>query len=125
VPFAQDCVADQYILRDRKVHKLYGDTGELLELHLTLPEFFAAVDASPVEFLAMEPLQLHQKNGGVLLPGHVLHVYPPFCTQQAEHGVSVKAVPYKEAMAFLSSFSQQMPSMSNGQAFHFKVVPWP
>jgi hypothetical protein len=78
VPFAQDCVADQYILRDRKVHKLYGDTGELLELHLTLPEFFAAVDASPVEFLAMEPLQLHQKNGGVLLPGQVLHVYPPF-----------------------------------------------
>ena len=32
VPFAQDCVADQYLLRDRTVHKLFAETGELESL---------------------------------------------------------------------------------------------
>jgi hypothetical protein len=29
VPFAQDCVADQYVLRDRVVQKLEAETGNL------------------------------------------------------------------------------------------------
>ena len=123
VPFAQDCVADQYILRERKVHKLQAETGELVPLDLSLPEFFAAIQANPVEFLAMQPLLLHQGNGGSLAPGQVLHVYPPFCTKEAANGVSVKPVPIQEALAFLSDFSRQVSSLAEGETIQFNVVP--
>lgn len=123
VPFAQNCVADQYILRERQVHKLQADTGQLVALGLSLPEFFAAIQTDPIEFLAMEPLLLHKQSGGSLAPGHVLHVYPPFCTQEAANGVSVRPVPICEAIAFLSDFSRQISALAEGQTFQFKVVP--
>lgn len=123
VPFAQDCVADQYVLRERKVHRLEAETGNLKALGLSLPEFFGAVQASPVEFLSMEPLLRYQQEGGSLQPGQVLHAYPPFCTEQAAHGVSLKAVPVSEALEFLSDFARQLSGLEPGQSFHMKVVP--
>ncbi|WP_374569517.1 hypothetical protein [Ideonella sp.] len=123
VPFAQDCVADQYVLRDRKVHKLEAETGHLVALGLSLPEFFAAVQSSPIEFLTMQPLLRHQQDGGSLEPGQVLHVYPPFCTKEAANGVSLKPVPVQEAIAFLADFSSQISSLAPGQKFSVKVVP--
>lgn len=108
VPFAQDCVADQFILRDGVVHKLESETGHLASLDLSLSAFFGAVQADPVEFLAMQPLLRHQQDGGVLQPGQVLHVYPPFCTREAADGVSLRAVPVSEALAFLADFSRQI-----------------
>jgi hypothetical protein len=123
VPFAQDCVADQYILRERVVHKLEAETGQLSSLGLALPEFFASVQTDPVEFLGMHPLLRHQQDGGALLPGQVLHVYPPFCTKEAANGVSLKAVPVGEALAFLADFSRQISSLAEGESFRVKVVP--
>src|SRR5262249_39670927 len=89
IPFAQDCVADQYILRERVVHKLEAETATLTSLDLTLPEFCEVVQTNPVEFLGMQPLLRFQQDGGVLQPGQVLHVYPPFCTKEAANGVSL------------------------------------
>jgi hypothetical protein len=56
VPFAQDCMADQFLLRDGQVCKLQSETGKVHSLDLRLPQFFAAVEADPVGFLAMHPL---------------------------------------------------------------------
>jgi hypothetical protein len=123
VPFAQDCVADQYVLRERVVHKLDAETGTLSSLELSLPKFLAAAEANPVEFLGMQPLQRYQHDGGALDPGQVLHVYPPFCTQEAADGVSLQAVPFNEAIAFLSGFARQVSGLAPGQQLHVKVVP--
>lgn len=123
VPFAQDCVADQYVLRDRVVHKLEAETGTLTPLGLSLPEFLAAAEANPVEFLGMQPLQRYQQDGGALQPGQVLHVYPPFCTREASNGVSLRAVPFSEALAFLSDFARQVSGLAPGQQLQVKVVP--
>lgn len=123
VPFAQDCVANQYVLRERVVHKLEAETGHLASLDLSLPEFFAAAQADPVEFLGMQPLLRHQRDGGILQPGQVLHAYPPFCTKEAADGVSLKAVPVSEAIAFLAELSRLVSSLSPGQAFSIRVVP--
>jgi hypothetical protein len=123
VPFAQDCVADQYVLRNRVVHKLEAETGTLCSLNLSLPEFLAAAEANPVEFLGMQPLQRYQQEGDALQPGQVLHVYPPFCTQEAANGVSLKAVPFSEAIAFLADFARQVSGLAPGQRVQVKVVP--
>ncbi len=123
IPFAQDCVADQYVLRDRVVYKLEAETGNLVSLGQSLPEFLAAAQANPIEFLGMQPLQRYQQDGGALEPGQVLHVYPPFCTQEAANGVSLNPVPYGEAIAFLSEFARKVSGLAPGQRLHVKVVP--
>jgi len=122
VPFAQDCVADQYILRERKVHKLEAETGELSFMDLSLPEFLSAVQAHPVEVLGMQPLLRHRQEGGALKPGQVLHVYPPFCTKEAANGVSLKAVPVQEAISYLSELSRVVSSLPDGRQIQITVV---
>ena len=123
IPFAQDCVADQYVLRQGRVHKLESETGGLVALGLSLGQFLAAVQDDPVEFLAMQPLLRHQQDGGSLQPGQVLHVYPPFCTREAEEGVSLKAVAVQEALRFLAEFSRHVSGLAPGQTVTVKVVP--
>jgi hypothetical protein len=122
-PFAQDCVADQFLLRDGAVYKLQSETGELESLGLNLRQFFSAVEADPVEFLAMQPLLRFQRDGRMLEPGQVLHIYPPFCTKEAASGVSLRAIYATEALAFLGNFSRQLTDTSNGERFQVRVVP--
>jgi len=123
VPFAQDCVADQFLLRGGVVHKLYSETGDIEDLDLNLPSFFAAVEADPIGFLSMHPLLQFQRDGGALLPGQVLHVYPPFCTKEAGAGVSLKPVSAIEALEFLAEFSSQLTGMAEGAKFRIQIVP--
>ena len=39
----------------------------------------------------------------------MLNVYPPFCTKEAENGVSLAAVPASERLHFLAELARQMP----------------
>lgn len=122
VPFAQDCVADQFILRNGQVFKLYCETGELENLDVTFAGFFDAVAADPIEFLGLHPLMQFQSTGGALQLGEVLHVYPPFCTKESANGVSLRAVPANEALEFLADFSAQINAVPNGAGIQVKVT---
>lgn len=121
VPFAQDCVADQYLLRERQVLKLHAETGELECLGLSLGAFLSASSNEPIGFLGLEPLLQIQEQGQYLAPGQVIHVYPPFCTKEAQNGVSLKPVSTVEAMAFLSGFSKQINALDNGNTIEFQI----
>jgi hypothetical protein len=48
-------------------------------------------------------------DGGRLEPGRLLHVYPPFCTEEAANGVQLDAVPAAERLHFLTELARQMP----------------
>ena len=122
-PFAQDCMADQFLLRDGVVCKLQSETGELRSLGLRLPQFFSAVEAHPVGFLAMQPLLRFQSEGNALKPGQVLQAYPPFCTTEARSGVSLRAMNAMEALAFLADFSRQTLNLADGDEIRVQVVP--
>lgn len=122
VPFAQDCVADQYLLRDRIVYKLHSETGEVECLELGLGSFLAAASADPVDFLGLQPLMQLQKKGLDLEPGQVISAYPPFCTEEAKRGVSLKPVAVREALLFLSEFSKQVGSVKNGEKVGIQVT---
>src|SRR5690242_6460929 len=56
IPFAEDCMGDQFLLRDWRVVRLRAETGQVEPLHMDLAEFFAAANADPVEFLSLQPL---------------------------------------------------------------------
>jgi hypothetical protein len=122
VPFAQDCVADQFLLRGGIVHKLASETGTVDCLSLSLRQFFLEVEANPVEFLQMHPLMRFRKDGGALQPGQVLGVWPPFCTKEAANGVSLRAIGAAGALAFLADFSRQVGNVADGQVIRIQLT---
>ncbi len=109
VPFAEDCVGDQFFLSNGQVLRLSAETGEVEPLRLKLSEFLHAANAEPVEFLSMEPLLSFQRDTGALPEGHLLMAYPPFCTNEAKDGVSLKPVPAVELHAFHAELAQSLP----------------
>jgi hypothetical protein len=113
VPFAQDAVGDQWLLRDEQVIHLATETGEIDPLGQTLSEFFEAARADPLAVLGLHPLLQFQQDGGTLLPGQLLSVWPPFCAVEAAEGVSLAAVPTEERLGFLAEFSRQLPPDGN------------
>jgi hypothetical protein len=118
VPFAQDAVGDQWLLRGTQVVRLAAETGELEALDHTFTEFLQAVVAAPVDVLGMHPLLQFRSEGGVLAPGQLLSVYPPFCTKESANGVNLAPVPVVERLDFLAELARQLP----GDAQAFRIV---
>lgn len=112
IPFAQDAVGDQYLLRDGTVHWLYGETGDMESLRTGMSEFFEAAKSNPDEYLGLDILRRFLRGGGVLRPGELLHIYPPLCTVEAQKGVSVTPVPAEERLRFLARFAEQVRGVS-------------
>lgn len=109
VPFAEDAVGDQWLLRDGGVLRLSAETGGTETLGITLAQFLTAVEVTPIDTLGLQPLMRFQAEGGRLRPGELLDVYPPFCTAQAAQGVHLAAVPTDERLRFLSQLAREMP----------------
>jgi hypothetical protein len=76
IPFGQDCVGDQFLLRDEIVHRLWAETGEMESLGCDFHAFLAQAAADPVAYLTLQPLLQFQAEGGSLQPGQLLSVYP-------------------------------------------------
>ena len=109
IPFAEDAVGDQWLLREGRVIRLLAETGDVEEGGQTFEEFLASVEQAPLDTLGLHPLLQFKTEGGALLPGQLLNVYPPFCTKEAAQGVSLGAVPTTERLDFLADLSHQLP----------------
>lgn len=82
IPFAQDCMGDQYVFRAGSVWHLLSETGELDDLELEFDEFIDEVVEDPVEFLSLYPLLEFMETGEELQPGELLAPSVPF-TEEA------------------------------------------
>ncbi|HEX6912498.1 MAG TPA: hypothetical protein VF142_18980 [Longimicrobium sp.] len=122
VPFGQDCVGDQYLLRGEHVIRLAAETGEVKALDLPLFPFLERACAEPDEFLSAAPLLLHLNEGGELPPGMLLHAHPPFATQQAAGGVSLRPVPADELLRDHAILARQIGTLPPGAAFRMRVT---
>jgi len=122
IPFAEDCVGDQFLIRDKEIIKLFSETGEIEKYGYGLSTFLDESSKNPVDFLGMEPLLQLQSNGSSLEPGQLIHVYPPFCTKEAKNGVSLKAVPSNEVLHFLYDFSKQISGLGENERVEVKIV---
>jgi hypothetical protein len=121
IPFAEDCLGDQFILRDGRVHRLAAETGELQPLDLGLAEFFHEVQSGPVEFLSLELLLQFQRDGGALEPGQLLAAYPPFCTEQSADGAHLAAISADERRRFLAHFAAHIRDVPDGGKIMFEI----
>ena len=121
VPFGQDCIGDQFILRNNTVYKLYAETGEIDCLQVNFTEFIKVCNENPMEYLSLEPLVLYENEGKKLKPGQLLNVYPPFCTKESENGISLNAIPTLEKLRFLMSFYKQIANVSDDSSIKIKL----
>lgn len=121
VPFAEDCMGDQFLLRNGQVWRLAAETGEIEPLDVGLAGFFEAVEDDPVGFLSLSPLIQFQRDGGRLEPGQLLAAFPPFCTRESANGVSLAAISVNERRRFLADISSQFRDVPDGGAIEFRV----
>lgn len=84
IPFAEDCLGDQYFWRLGTVWSLMCETGDVEDTELDIFEFLDAVVEDPVEFLSMEPLIIYLEENESLNARQMLHVEPSFLTE-ADH----------------------------------------
>lgn len=114
IPFAQDCLGDQFFLRQDIVYKLDAEIGEMKSLNIDLKTFISHFMEDPVDFLLLQPLLQYLNEGGVLKPGELLSIYPPFCTKESANGVSMKAIPMFDRISFLADFANQIANIPDG-----------
>lgn len=84
VPFAEDCVGDQYLLRGGEVVQLFAEVDEVEPLGLGLMAFIDAALVDAQDTLCTEPLEVFLRDHPALLPEHALEVIPPFCEDADE-----------------------------------------
>ena len=91
---------------------------------MDLEEFLKASQHDPVEFLSMEPLMAYQKQKDRWLePGQLIHVYPPFCFQEAEKGVSMRALPALEVIGFHADLAAKIADVPDGGKVQYSFEP--
>jgi hypothetical protein len=111
VPFGEDCVGDQFLLRSGSVYKLEAETGTVQCMAMDFETFLRRALETPLESLGLHPLLQFQRESGTLEPGKLLSVYPPFCTKESAQGVSLRAIPALERISFLADFARQIANL--------------
>jgi hypothetical protein len=114
VPFAQDALGDQYLLRGGEVLRLAAELGELQPLGIGLTDFLDAAERDPEGFLSLEPLYHFLDEGGVLRPGELLSVYPPFVAAESRNGVSIRPISAQERIRFLATLAKAVAGHDDG-----------
>ncbi|MBL8020474.1 MAG: hypothetical protein JNM27_12465 [Leptospirales bacterium] len=122
VPFAEDCMGDPFVLRDKKVYRLTLETA-YMEILGSLAEFFESIARDPRGVLHYEPLLKLKQQGSGLKPGQLIHAYPPYSTAQAANGVLLRAVPADAQIAYELDFFASVRDLPEGQTFRLKILP--
>lgn len=107
IPFAEDMLGDQFLLRDGRVLRLIAETGEIEEKESSLAAFLERVDSHPEDYLN---LSLTRE----IEPGFLLFAVPPFCIQMDTGGYSLKACPAHEVILIHADIARQIRSVPEG-----------
>jgi hypothetical protein len=123
VPFAEDALGHQFLLRDAIVHRLDAETGEMKSLAVDVAAFDAAVRADPVEYLRLQPLERFRAEGGELEPGELLSVYPPYVFNECGESISLRGIPTADRLAFLAELACAIRDVPEGARIAIPPLP--
>ena len=121
IPLAEDCFADQYLLREGQVIRLVGETGDIEAMECDWQEFLASVEADPIGYLNLGFLDRFREQFGPLAPGYLIHAYPPFVTIEGRNP-SLRAIPALELRSFHADFARQIRDVPDGGQIRVKVL---
>lgn len=113
IPFAQDQIGDQFLLREGRVIQLCGETGELEALTNSLEEFFSRVSQDIEGFLNVGLRHAMQ-------PGQLLLAYPPFVFQESGAGAALSPVRAGEVILFHAELARQLRDVPDGGQIELK-----
>jgi len=122
IPFGQDFLGNQFLLRHDEVWRLRSDTGEATGLAVGLAEFFDACKKDPIDFLGLELLAEYHQLHGMLEPGDLVHTMPPLCLRRDDKKLAMKSVPIDNALSFLAVFAKQVAEAPEGETVHLELV---
>lgn len=122
VPFAQDALGDQFLLRDGNVIRLLSESDEIEAFHLSLFDFVQNVQDDPIDFLSLQPLRNYWESGGTLEPGQLLSVLPPYVVDSGEHEHSYRAMSVEGRLNFLAHLAKEIRDIPDGEPIHFDVT---
>lgn len=115
IPFAQDQVGDQFLIRKTRVLRLSAETGDVEPLAKSLQDFFTRVNEDIEGFLRVG-------LGHTMQPGQLLLAYPPFVFQESGKGASLKPARAGEVILFHADLARQIRDVPDGGQVQFKVV---
>lgn len=121
IPFAQDALGDQYLLRDDGVWHLCAEADEVFPFAKSLAKFLDASARDPVRFLTLGPLVEFWDQGGTLEPGQLLSVYPPLIMRKDVGGYSYRAVSVGDRFDALATFAAQVRDLPDGATITLSV----
>ncbi len=123
VPFGEDALGDQYLIRNTSVMRLAAETGQTEDLGVAVPAFLERASQDPIQYLRLEPLYRFRADGGVLAPGRLLFAYPPFSTKEAAGGtVSLKDAPWSQVLRFHAEWAAKVRGLKPGTKLQVKVT---
>jgi hypothetical protein len=115
IPFAQDQVGDQFLIRDGSVLRLAAETGEIGPLAGSLDDFFQRVSEDIEEFLNVGLSHTMQ-------PGQLLLAYPPFVCRESGAGASLPPVRASEVILFHADLARKIRDIPDGGKIGFKFT---
>jgi hypothetical protein len=115
IPFAQDQVGDQFLLRDGRVFRLSAETGDVEPFANSLDDLFSQV-AEDIEGF------LNVGLGHTMQPGQLLLAYPPFVFRESGADASLKPVRAGEVILFHADLARQIRDVPDGGQVEFKLV---
>jgi hypothetical protein len=112
VPFAQDALGDQFLLRRGRVLRLWAEVGDLDDTGYDLMEFLRELQRDPWGLLDIQPLEVFEAEGARLRPGQLLHADPPFCQQEGDEEVALRAVDAEDRLYSLMELARLGPTVT-------------
>ncbi len=117
IPFGEDCMGDQFILREGIVFRLFAEHGELESWAVNFKEFLDLAEDDPIGYLSLSPLIRFIMEGGSLEPGMVIDAWPPFCMIESRAGSVLGKAQALERIGFLSWFAGEIGKYPDGTQF--------
>ena len=121
LPFGQDFLGNQFVLRDERVWRLRGDTGQLRALDVDLAGFLENVRHDAIGYLELELLAEYHQLHGMLEPGKLVHTMPPLCMRRDDKKLALKSVDVDKGLSFLSDFARQIADVPEGEEVNLKL----
>jgi hypothetical protein len=122
VPFAANCLGDQFLLRRGAVLQLIAETGELEDVAPSLGAFLDRLARQdPDIWLGARFLRQFESQGTLLAPDRVLLPYPPLVSTESRAGVRLGAIPACEAVEYYAEFARTIEDLPDGASVKIVV----
>jgi hypothetical protein len=115
IPFAQDQVGDQFLIRDGSVLRLSAETGEIERLADSIQDFFSRASSNIEGFLNVG-------LGYKMQPGQLFCAFPPFCVQQSGLAVNLTPQSASDVILFHADLARQIRDIPDGGRIEFKMT---